>query len=89
MIVKTHKGHLFVINLAYPFGSKANELYKKSRFDLNAYSGLHRALGVLEAVQSGLYGDSTVPQMLANQYASISRTPGGKILDILAKKNLT
>lgn len=88
MIVKTHAGRLFVINVAYPFGSKGTEGFKQRRFNLDAYPALMRSLGVLEAVESGLYGNSTVPQMLAHRFSSISHVPGGKILDILAQQHL-
>lgn len=88
LIVKTSAGRLFVLNVAYPFGSKGTEDFKRRRFDLEVYPGLSRSLGMLEAVESGLYGNSTVPQMLAHRFASISRVPGGKVLDILAKQNI-
>ncbi|MDT0634113.1 hypothetical protein [Spectribacter hydrogenoxidans] len=88
LIVKTHAGRLFVVNVAYPFGSKGTDAFKHRRFDLEAYPGLGRSLGVLEAVESGLYGNSTVPQMLAHRFSSISRVPGGKILDILAQRHV-
>lgn len=88
MIVKTHKGRLFVINVAYPFGSKGSAAFKENRFDIEAYPGLERVLSVLEMVESGLYGQSTVAQMLAHRFASISRSPGGRVLDIMAQQSI-
>lgn len=88
LIVKTHDGRLFVINIAYPFGSKGDDGFKNRRFDLNVYPNINQSLGVLEAVETGLYGDSTLPQMLAHRFASISHVPGGKILDVLAQQHL-
>lgn len=88
VVVKTHAGRLFVVTIAYPFGSKADPGFKNQRANLDAYPNSRQALAVLEAVESGLYGDSTLPQMLAHKFASISHVPGGRILDVLAQKHL-
>lgn len=88
IIVKTHAGRVFALNLAYPFASKSNKSEYEKRFEAASYPQLMRALSTLELVQSGLYGDSSVPQMLAHRYASISHVPGGRILDVLAKRAL-
>lgn len=88
IIVKTHTGKVFALNLAYPFGNKSKTGAYSHRFDAKTYPQLLRTLATLEMVQSGLYGDSSVPQMLAHRYASISHVPGGRILDVLAKNAL-
>ena len=88
IIVKTHAGRIFALNLSYPFASKSKNSGYEKRFEASSYPQLMRALATLELVQSGLYGDSSVPQMLAHRYASISHVPGGRILDVLARRAL-
>lgn len=88
IIVKTHAGRVFALNLAYPFASKSKNSGYEKRFETASYPQLMRTLATLELVQSGLYGDSSVPQMLAHRYASISHVPGGRILDVLARRAL-
>jgi hypothetical protein len=85
VIVKTHAGRIFVLNLAYTCGNKAGGEFSR-RGDPLCYPALQRALSTVEAVESGLYSGSSIPQQLAHKYASISHVPGGKVLDILAKQ---
>lgn len=86
VIVKTHAGRIFALSMAYPYPVKAAGTAHDNRFDPATYPALMRTLSTLELVQSGLYGDSTVPQMLAHHFASISHVPGGRVLDVIAQR---
>ena len=56
--------------------------------DMELYTTMGRALKVLTTFESDLYQNSMIPVILAHRHASISLTPGGKVLDILAKKHV-
>ncbi len=86
-IVKTERGHKFVLCLAYPFSNKSGDFQREKAIP-NNYDNLGRALAVIKALESDLYGASMIPVVLAHQHASISITPGGKVLDILSKRAL-
>lgn len=88
-LVKTNEGRLFPMCLAYPLPEKKDEpTFQKKKMDMELYTTMGRALKVLTTFESDLYQNSMIPVILAHRHASISLTPGGKVLDILAKKHV-
>lgn len=73
--------------LAYPSADKSGS-FRDSKTRAANYPTLPRALAVIEALESDLYGASMIPVVLAHQHASISLTPGGKVLDIISREAL-
>jgi hypothetical protein len=84
-IFRSAKGSTFVIGLAYPFRTKGNvgeTSFKRAKAGLAAYRDLPRALDAIRIFECDLYANSLVPIIIAHRHASISRVPGGKVLDI-------
>jgi hypothetical protein len=79
-------GHdAFVVSVSYPFPSKgavAGVAFKDAKTDISAYQDLGRALDVVRTFECDLYTSSIVPMIIAHRHASISRVPGGKVLDV-------
>ncbi|MHB8177694.1 MAG: hypothetical protein ACYDA5_11805 [Vulcanimicrobiaceae bacterium] len=88
VLLKTDEGRQFLISLPYPWDSKQEQGFKKNRFDLTHYRNVDTAIGIINMFQSDLYENSMVPVILAHEYASISLTPGGKILDLVTARAL-
>ena len=79
--IKTEKGRCFTLCLAYPFADKTGDFKTLKTLPAN-YATLGRALEVMRTLESELYQASMIPIVLAHRHASISLTPGGKVLDI-------
>lgn len=86
-LVKTEAGRVFPLCLAYPLPSK-NTAFQQEKVQFDRYETMGRALKVITTFESDLYQNSMIPVILAHRHASISLTPGGKVLDILAKQHL-
>lgn len=85
IFVKTNKGRQFNLCLAYPFSSKRGGEFRTEKVNLKNYAQLHRALSVIQTLESELYENSMIPVVLAHRHASISLKPGGKVLDVLSR----
>ncbi|RMH45507.1 MAG: DNA double-strand break repair nuclease NurA [Gammaproteobacteria bacterium] len=89
-ILKTQSGRTFVFCLPYPFPNKnlpgTSFLEKKVEWD--QYPQLATVVHLIEQLESDLYRNAVVPIALAHRYTAISLRPGGKVLDLLLKKNL-
>ncbi len=86
-LVKTRSGKVFPLCLAYPFAVKAGA-FKTQKVEIIRYAQMGRALKVLETLETDLYQDALIPVVLAHRHASISLTPGGRVLDLLGQEAL-
>ena len=68
-----------------PFDNKANPDFKVEKANPARYPFLRRVFDLVRVFESDLYGGSLVPVIIAHRHASISRVPGGKVLDIAAQ----
>ncbi len=86
IIYYSPKGNIFALGIPYPLPSKSNHLnFKEEKSNIDNYPDLERILGIVKIFESDLYQGSLVPIIMAHRNASISRVPGGKILDIASK----
>jgi hypothetical protein len=89
-IFKTPSGRSFVFALPYPFTSK-NEpgtRFVDAKIDLGRYHELARCLALIQNFESDLYENAVVPVALAHRYTAISLVPGGRVLDLLSRRQL-
>lgn len=87
-IYKSKSGKIFVFALPYPFaGKKAEPNFKEEKAKLERYPELPQVLNLIEQLETDLYRDAVVPIALAHRFAAISLQPGGKVLDMLGRRN--
>ena len=89
VLVKTQRGHQFLVSVAYPWATKTEVGFKNDRFDLSHYPSMGRAMSLITTLESDLYRNSMIPVILAHEYASISLAPGGKVLDLATSRALS
>lgn len=89
IIYHTANGNIFVIGVPYPFDNKMSLDFKVEKANLTDYAHLQRVFDLVSFFESDLYGGSLVPVIIAHRHASISRVPGGKVLDIAAQIKFT
>jgi hypothetical protein len=82
ILVRTKRGHEFVITLPYPTKTKGDPNFLADRYDLTKYVSAGKAFELIRTLESDLYSNALVPVILAHEYASISLVPGGKVLDL-------
>ncbi len=89
-IFKTEKGGVFCVGLPYPLPDKSGtKAFSKAKVDLALYGErVSRAFDVVRHFETELYENAVIPVALAHRHASISLTPGGKVLDLLTKNGL-
>lgn len=91
-LFKTERGRIFDFALPYPFQDKAGSgaRFSQMKVEMDRYGSLiERACDLIRHFELDLYDNAIVPIALAHRHASISLTPGGKVLDLLAKAALT
>jgi hypothetical protein len=93
-IFKTERGRIFNFAVPYPFISKnvqgSSARFAQLKADTSRYGSLiERACDLIRHFELDLYQSAIVPVALAHRHASISITPGGKVLDIITKTNLS
>lgn len=93
-LFKTERGRIFNFALPYPFADKGDggggKAFAQLKVDLSHYGSLiERACDLIRHFELDLYDNAIVPVALAHRHASISLTPGGKVLDILTRAGLT
>lgn len=81
ILLRTERGHEFLISLPYPSKSKSDVVFGE-RFDVTKYLALGKGVELIRTLESDLYSNALVPVILAHEYASISLVPGGKVLDL-------
>ena len=92
-LFKTERGRIF--NFAIPYMLPSKKLGNGANFaqlkaDSKAYGSLIvRACDFIRHFELDLYESAIVPVALAHRHASISITPGGKVLDIITKAGLS
>lgn len=89
-IFKTEKGGVFTIGLPYPTSQKSATLeFARFKADIRNYrDSLARAFDVIRHFELDLYENAVIPVALAHRHASISITPGGKVLDLVTRSGL-
>ena len=89
-VFKTLSGRSFVFSLPYPFlvKNEPDTRFVDAKTDLGRYPELPRALALIQHFESDLYENAVVPIALAHRYTAISLVPGGRVLDLLSKRNL-
>lgn len=84
-IVRTARGKVFDVTLAYPFASKEpvdGKPFREEKVNLQHYGDdISQMLSLIEMMQTDLYSDALIPVHLAHRYASIAHSPGGRSLD--------
>lgn len=85
VIYHTTNGNIFVLGVPYPYDNKTNADFKIEKANPARYPFLRRVFDLIRLFESDLYGGSLVPVIIAHRHASISRVPGGKVLDIASQ----
>ncbi|MEZ5535402.1 MAG: hypothetical protein R3F02_07225 [Thiolinea sp.] len=85
IIYHTPKGNIFVLGLPYPFLNKSHpDFMTEKALDKN-YPELNKMLKMTRIFEADIYEGSLIPIIIAHRNASISRMPGGKVLDIASR----
>lgn len=89
-ILKTAKGGVFCVGIPYPLPEKrGSSAFAQAKVDLSRYGNvIGRAFDVIRHFETELYENAVIPVALAHRHASISLTPGGKVLDLVTRNNL-
>ncbi|MBJ6124817.1 hypothetical protein [Microvirga splendida] len=91
-IVRTSRGKIFDVTLAYPFARKADVdgvAFREAKMDLKHYGAdLSRMISLIEMMQTDLFANALIPIHLAHRYASIAHAPGGRSLDAFVRDAL-
>lgn len=89
-IFKSNKGRVFAVALPYPFATKAaTKRFSEQKSEIANYgTQLARAFDVVRYFEFDLYQNAVIPVALAHRHASISLTPGGKVLDLVTRNGL-
>jgi hypothetical protein len=85
IIYHTPKGNVFVLGVPYPFADKSRADFKTAKSDVSNYPEIYKVFQMVKIFESDLYEGSLVPIIIAHRNASISRMPGGKVLDVAAR----
>jgi len=86
LIYHSPKGNVFALGIPYAFGNKSpSEVFKKEKCIPENYQDLDRVFKMVQIFESDLYEGSLVPVIMAHRNASISRVPGGKVLDVATR----
>lgn len=93
-LYKTPTGRRFVLGLAYPLRAKLGADsgvtdFAAAKVEVARYADLPLALELIRHFECDLYANSVVPVALAHRYTSISLAPGGRVLDLLARRALS
>jgi hypothetical protein len=92
-IVRTSKGKVFDVTLAYPFERKTDvngKAFRDAKVDLVNYGDdLNRMLSLVEMMQTDLFENALIPVHLAHRYASIAHSPAGRSLDAFVREALS
>lgn len=89
-ILRTEKGDVFVVGIPYPAPVKSGtKAFAQLKADVAKYGdSIGRAFDVIRHFELDLYGSAVIPVALAHRHASISITPGGRVLDLVTKNGL-
>jgi hypothetical protein len=89
-LFKSPKNKVFAFAVPYPFEKKTDRKnFAQHKSDLSRYERvLTRSLNVIRHFELDLYANSVIPIALAHRHASISLTPGGKVLELMTKNML-
>ena len=89
-IFKTSSEKTFNFLIPYPFASKdlSNIDFNEAKTNLDNYENLPRVIALINHLESDLYKNAVVPIALAHRYTAISFEPGGRVLDLFARKSL-
>lgn len=92
-IVRTSRGKVFDVTLAYPFARKEERIdgvpFRDAKMDLTHYGDdVDRMVSLVEMMQTDLFTNALIPIHLAHRYASIAHSPGGRSLDAFVREAL-
>lgn len=91
-LFKTERGRIFNFAIPYMLESKKVEtgkIFSQIKIDQQSYGNLiARACDFIRHFELDLFESAIVPVALAHRHASISITPGGKVLDLITKAGL-
>lgn len=92
-LFRTERGRIFNFAIPYPFRDKSHAEggagFAKAKIDLVHYGSLIlQACDLIRHFEMDLYDSAIVPVALAHRHASISLTPGGKVLDLMVRAKL-
>lgn len=83
--MRTARGKVFDVTLAYPFASKEpvdGKPFREEKVNLQHYGDdISQMFSLIQMMQTDLYSDALIPVHLAHRYASIAHSPGGRSLD--------
>jgi hypothetical protein len=85
IIYSTPKGNVFVLGVPYPFVNKTQMDFKVKKALPESYPDLDKTLKMVQLFEADIYEGSLIPIVIAHRNASISRLPGGKVLDIASR----
>jgi hypothetical protein len=88
ILIRTARGHEFVVCLPYSTASKSDSEFEK-RFEAAQYQTAGAVIDLIRTLESDLYTNALVPVILAHEYASISLVPGGKVLDLATAQSMS
>ena len=78
-----------VFDIPYPVSSKENlDAFIALKSDHANYNNLHKALMMINDLQSSLDDESIAPLIISKKYTTISLEPGAHVLDMLTKNNV-
>ncbi|MBB3804272.1 hypothetical protein FHR51_000383 [Xanthomonas arboricola] len=92
-LFRTEGGRIFNFAIPYPFRDKSHYEggagFAKAKVDLARYGSLiQQACDLIRHFEMDLYDSAIVPVALAHRHASISLTPGGRVLDLMVRTQL-
>lgn len=87
-IYKSKKGNIFCFGIPYNSATKESN-FKNQKIKYSNYDDLGKIINLIDYFEMDLYQDAVVPIALAHRHASISLKPGGTVLEILSKTELT
>ena len=62
--------------------------FSEEKTKIENYENLPRAIALINQLESDLYKNAVVPIALAHSFTAISFEPGGRVLDVFARRTL-
>ncbi|TQU00950.1 hypothetical protein EIJ50_22570, partial [Xanthomonas perforans] len=92
-LFRTESGRIFNFAIPYPFQdktcAKGGSGFSKAKVESVRYGTLiQQACDLIRHFEMDLYESAIVPVALAHRHASISLSPGGKVLDLMVRAGL-
>ncbi|MDR6935355.1 hypothetical protein [Luteibacter sp. 3190] len=93
-LFRTESGRIFNFAVPYPFSDKtfggSGKGFAAAKVEIHRYGPLiQQACDLIRHFEMDLYDNAVVPIALAHRHASISLSPGGKVLDLMVRARLS